>query len=107
MTRSTTSSISTAITSLPPSTEPSARKRSRSGPRSLVPRLPHRAGDISPFAIIGRQVDGAPNPVPPVPLVETRGLARVYDVGGQTVTSLIDVDLAVVPLSRVADCLES
>src|SRR3954451_808586 len=59
MIRSTTSSISTAITSLPPSTEPSARKRSRSGPRSLVPRLPHRAGDISPFAIIGRQVDGA------------------------------------------------
>ena len=45
--------------------------------------------------------------MPPVPLVETRGLARVHDVGGQTVTSLIDVDLAVVPLSRVADCLES
>lgn len=45
--------------------------------------------------------------MPPVPLVETRGLARVYDVGGQTVTSLIDVDLALIPLSRVADRLES
>src|SRR3954468_6236259 len=59
MTRSTTSSIPPAVAPLPPSTEPSARKRSRSGPRSLVPRLPHRAGVISPFAIIGRQVDGA------------------------------------------------
>ena len=45
--------------------------------------------------------------MPPVPLVETRGLARVYEVGGQTVTSLVGVDLAVIPLSRVADCLES
>src|SRR5205085_12696477 len=42
-TRSTTSSTSTAITSPPPSTEPSARKPSRSGPRSRASRLPHEA----------------------------------------------------------------
>src|SRR5436305_4415184 len=54
MTRSTTSSISTVITSLPPSTEPSGRKRSRSGPRSLAPRLPHEA--TAPLS------DGAPYP---------------------------------------------
>src|SRR4051794_4307026 len=37
------SSSSTAIPSPPPSTEPSARKRSRSGPRSRAPELPHEA----------------------------------------------------------------
>ena len=45
--------------------------------------------------------------MPPVPLVETLGLTRIYNVGGQTVTSLVGVDLAVIPLSRVADCLGS
>src|SRR3954453_14423453 len=62
MIRSTTSSISTAITSPPPSTEPSARKPSRSGPRSLVPRLWRRPGSTPPPAAFGQQVDGAVGP---------------------------------------------
>jgi putative ABC transport system ATP-binding protein len=40
--------------------------------------------------------------VPPVPLVETLGLTRIYNVGGQTVTSLIDVDLTIMRGEYVA-----
>jgi len=40
--------------------------------------------------------------VPPVPLVETLGLTRIYNVGGQTVTSLVDVDLTIMRGEYVA-----
>src|SRR3954451_1510366 len=59
MIRSTTSFLSAAITSPPPSTEPCGPGRSSFGPRSPVSRLPRRAGGIPPFAIFGQQVDGA------------------------------------------------
>ena len=55
--RSTTSSTSAAIASPPPSTEPPARKPSRSGPRSPAPRLPHRI--VAPMSY------GASHPLPP------------------------------------------
>src|SRR4051794_26397624 len=62
MIRSTISSTPTAITFLPPSTQPSARKPSRSGPRSpaaeLWPDGPGRVG-ASAFLGQGHQVDGA------------------------------------------------
>src|SRR4051812_3933279 len=59
MIRSTTSSLSAASTFPPSATEPHGPGLSSFGPRSRVPRLPRRAGSIPPFAIFGRQVDGA------------------------------------------------
>src|SRR3954454_25191294 len=60
MIRSTTSFLSAASTFPPSTTEPHGPGLSSFGPRSRVPRLPRRAGSIPPFAIFGRQVDGAP-----------------------------------------------
>src|SRR3954468_10652110 len=59
MIRSTTSFLSAASTFPPSTTEPHGPGLSSFGPRSRVPRLPRRAGSIPPFAIFGRQVDGA------------------------------------------------
>src|SRR3954451_7440628 len=51
--------LSAASTFPPSTTEPHGPGLSSFGPRSRVPRLPRRAGSIPPFAIFGRQVDGA------------------------------------------------
>src|SRR3954465_11573000 len=59
MIRSTTSSLSAASTSPPPTTEPHGPGLSSFGRRSPVSRLPRRAGNSPPLAIFGRQVDGA------------------------------------------------
>lgn len=59
MIRSTISSTSVVTTSPLPSTEPHGPGLSSFGPRSALSRLPRRIGSVSPFAIFGRQVDGA------------------------------------------------
>src|SRR4051795_4372543 len=82
MIRSTTSFLSAASTFPPSTTEPHGPGLSSFGPRSRVPRLPRRAGNIPPFAIFGRQVDGAAGGIPPKNPV----LNQVYaNVLGRTV----------------------